>query len=103
MGMRVEEAGRMGGLSLLRKRGRHYFAGIGKKGQAAMRLKYPDMGREWGRAGGRPRKSKLLELREEAVHHQRKEVGPAHPDRASSLVIIALKPDAATNNEEPPT
>ena len=59
MGITVEEAGRRGGLALLRNRGRAHFAQIGKKGQLTMRREYPGMAHEWGKKGGRPRKLKL--------------------------------------------
>jgi general stress protein YciG len=55
----VNEAGRRGGLSLVTKRGNNYFSEIGKKGQEAMRKRYPRMASEWGKKGGRPRKNKL--------------------------------------------
>jgi hypothetical protein len=58
----VQEAGRSGGLSVLRKRGRAFFAKIGKSGQTAMRRKYPNMAREWGRLGGRPKKNSLDDM-----------------------------------------
>jgi general stress protein YciG len=59
MSMTVSEAGRRGGLALLREKGRPYFVEIGKKGQAALRAHYPNMAREWGKKGGRPRRPKL--------------------------------------------
>jgi len=58
----VQEAGRIGGLRVLRSRGRVHFAAIGRKGQQAMRRKYPGMAAEWGRKGGRPRKPTLGEI-----------------------------------------
>jgi hypothetical protein len=54
--MSVVEAGRKGGLAVLRKKGYEYFRQIGKNGQRATRRKHPGMAREWGRLGGRPRK-----------------------------------------------
>lgn len=66
MTMTVNEAGHRGGLEVLRRRGRHFFARIGKKGQEAMRIKYPDMARQWGKLGGRPRKLPLSDLGEES-------------------------------------
>lgn len=60
-GITVNEAGRKGGLSCLRNRGHAFYVEIGKKGQAAMRLKYPHMASEWGKRGGRPRKQSLNE------------------------------------------
>lgn len=59
MGMTVEEAGRKGGLALLRNRGRAHFVQLGKKGQLTMRRKDTGMAHEWGQRGGRPRKPKL--------------------------------------------
>lgn len=59
MAITVDEAGRKGGLALLRNRGREFYAEIGRKGQKAMRAKYPDSASEWGRKGGRPGKPTL--------------------------------------------
>lgn len=58
----VREAGRLGGLVVLRSRGRAYFANIGRLGQIAMRQKHPNMASEWGKKGGRPRKPTLGEI-----------------------------------------
>ena len=55
----VREAGRLGGLTVFRTRGKAFFAEIGKLGQAAMRQKHPNMAREWGKRGGRPKKHSL--------------------------------------------
>ena len=60
--MTVSEAGRKGGLKVLRKRGKEYFSQIGRKGQAAMRRKHPGMASYWGKQGGRPRKPTLAEI-----------------------------------------
>ena len=54
--MNVVEAGRKGGFTVLRKLGREFYVSIGQKGQKNMRQKYPNMAREWGKLGGRPRK-----------------------------------------------
>jgi len=62
MSLSVTQAGKRGGLKLLQIRGRNHFVMIGKKGQAVMRERYPDMAREWGRRGGRPRKLTLREI-----------------------------------------
>jgi len=62
MTMTVAEAGRRGGLRLLQARGRGHFVVIGRKGQAAMRRRYPGMAAEWGKRGGRPRKPALVEI-----------------------------------------
>lgn len=59
MGISVAEAGRRGGLAVLRNRGTPFFREIGKKGQRAMRERYPHMAREWGKLGGRPKKASL--------------------------------------------
>jgi hypothetical protein len=59
MTMTVNEAGHRGGLAVLRRRGRDFFVCIGKRGQEAMREKYPGMASVWGRLGGRPRKLTL--------------------------------------------
>jgi general stress protein YciG len=58
----VIEAGKRGGLAVLKNRGREFYAEIGRKGQKAMRAKYPDSASEWGRKGGRPRKLDLNSL-----------------------------------------
>ena len=55
----VIEAGRRGGLALLGMRGHKHFAEIGKKGQEALRKRYPGMASEWGKKGGRPRKNNI--------------------------------------------
>jgi hypothetical protein len=55
----VQEAGRLGGLTVLIKYGRCHFAEIGIKGQKAMRSKYPNMASVWGKLGGRPKKVNL--------------------------------------------
>lgn len=62
MSISVTEAGRKGGLTVLKKRGHSFYSGIGKKGQAVMRRKYPAMAAKWGRLGGRPRKLTLDEI-----------------------------------------
>lgn len=53
----VVEAGRRGGLSVLREKGHEFFVEIGSKGQAELRKRYPGMASEWGKKGGRPRKT----------------------------------------------
>ncbi len=58
-GITVSEAGRKGGLALLRKRGKKHFVEIGKKGQEVLKKRYPGMASEWGKKGGRPRKNNL--------------------------------------------
>ena len=60
----TREAGRQGGLAVLRARGRNYFVSIGKLGQAAMRAKYPNMASQWGKKGGRPKKHALSDAGE---------------------------------------
>jgi len=62
MSMNVVEAGRKGGFTVLRKLGREFYVSIGQKGQKNMRQKYPNMAREWGKLGGRPRKSSLDDM-----------------------------------------
>ena len=56
MSLTVAQAGKRGGLKLLQTRGHNHFVVIGRKGQAAMRQKYPGMAGRWGKLGGRPRK-----------------------------------------------
>jgi len=60
--MSVAEAGRKGGLIVLIRRGRAFYSVIGKKGQQAMRQKYPNMASEWGKLGGRPKKLALNQI-----------------------------------------
>lgn len=62
----VRQAGKKGGLSCLRNRGREFFSEIGRTGQQAMRCKYPGMAGEWGKRGGRPRKRSLADIMGEA-------------------------------------
>ena len=62
MSITVAEAGRKGGLTVLRKLGREFYVGIGQKGQKSMRHKYPNMAQEWGRLGGRPKKNSLDDM-----------------------------------------
>lgn len=59
MTITVVEAGRKGGLKVLETHGRDFFVRIGRKGQGAMRAKYPDMAKQWGKLGGRPKKPSL--------------------------------------------
>lgn len=59
MSITVTEAGKMGGLKIINKKGREFFSEIGIKGQRAMRAKHPDMASVWGKQGGRPRKFNL--------------------------------------------
>jgi len=66
LGMTVREAGRKGGMTVLARYGRAFYAEIGRKGQAAMRQRYPDMAWVWGKKGGRPRKPSLAEIVGEA-------------------------------------
>ena len=55
----VAEAGRIGGLAVLKNRGRNFFVEIGKKGQEEMKKRFPGMASEWGKRGGRPRKNNI--------------------------------------------
>lgn len=59
MSMTVAEAGKKGGLSVAKQYGRAFFSSIGRRGQRAQRSKYPEMAKEWGKMGGRPRKPAL--------------------------------------------
>jgi hypothetical protein len=73
MAVTVNEAGRTGGLKVLERHGRDFFVRIGKRGQAVMRAKYPNMSSKWGRLGGRPRKSSLQHMREDKqIHYERR-------------------------------
>jgi hypothetical protein len=62
----VRQAGRRGGLALLQKKGRPFFAQIGRKGQLELRQKYPGMASVWGKLGGRPKKPSLTSMGEES-------------------------------------
>lgn len=62
----VRQAGRRGGLALLQRRGRSFFAQIGRKGQLELRQKHPGMASVWGKLGGRPRKPSLTSTGEES-------------------------------------
>ncbi|MFC1969317.1 hypothetical protein ACFLVF_02375 [Chloroflexota bacterium] len=62
MSITVAEAGRKGGLTVLRKLGREFYVGIGQKGQRNMRRKYPNMAGEWGKLGGRPKKQSIDDM-----------------------------------------
>ena len=64
MSMSVNEAGRQGGLVVLNKYGKEFFAEIGRKGQKSLRKRYPNMASEWGRRGGRPKKLPLYDVGE---------------------------------------
>ena len=59
--MTVREAGRLGGLETLRRRGRDHFVRAGHRGQKVMALRYgPEDRKRWGRMGGRPRKVRIV-------------------------------------------
>jgi general stress protein YciG len=58
----VTEAGRRGGQTVFRKRGREFYRQIGAKGQQKMRERHPNMASQWGKLGGRPRKPSLNEI-----------------------------------------
>ena len=62
MAITVIEAGRKGGFAVFEKHGRVFYSDIGKKGQQATRERYPDMAREWGKLGGRPKKLTLNQI-----------------------------------------
>ena len=57
MSISVAEAGRKGGLKVLKIRGYAFYSEIGKKGQQAMRQKYPNMASEWGETWGKTKKA----------------------------------------------
>jgi general stress protein YciG len=62
MSISVSEAGRRGGLTVFRNRGRAFYAQIGAKGQQKMRALHPNRASEWGKLGGRPKKLKLSQI-----------------------------------------
>jgi len=75
--MNVIEAGRKGGLTVLRKLGREFYVNIGQKGQRSMRRKYPGMARVWGRRGGRPKKPNLDDMGDQGINKKRGGSGSA--------------------------
>jgi general stress protein YciG len=58
----VSEAGRKGGQTVFRNRGKEFYRLIGAKGQQKMRALHPNMASQWGKLGGRPRKPNLNEV-----------------------------------------
>lgn len=58
----VKEAGQRGGLANLRKFGREYFVRIGKIGGLRTKRLHGEHYKEWGKLGGRPKKSNLKEI-----------------------------------------
>ena len=62
MSISVSEAGRRGGLTVLRNQGKEFYVQIGIKGQQKMRARYPNMASKWGKLGGRPRKLSLSDI-----------------------------------------
>jgi len=77
MSITVADAGRRGGLAVLRKRGRRFYVEIGRKGQKAMRSKHPGMAAEWGKLGGRPRKPTLAQHMGEAGNEYKEDAEPS--------------------------
>ena len=73
----VREAGRLGGLAVLRKRGREFYSEIGRQGQRIVRERYPGMPSVWGKMGGRPRKPTLADIMGEESTNERRRSGPA--------------------------
>ena len=71
MKLSVDEAGKLGGLAVLSKQGRIHFVEIGRKGQRAMRARYPNMASVWGKRGGRPKKLNLLEAGRATINSQK--------------------------------
>lgn len=69
--MDVIEAGRKGGLTVLSKLGREFYVGIGRKGQKALRERYPGMAKVWGKRGGRPKKPNLDDMGDQGINKKR--------------------------------
>ena len=92
MGISVNEAGKRGGSTVLRKYGRQFYAAIGKKGATATHERYPGKASMWGKLGGRPRKPKLEEITGEEQRIARKEartrLGTAAPPLSDSDSVI---------------
>jgi len=99
MSISVSEAGRKGGLAVLRSRGRSFYSEIGKKGQLVMRQKHPGMAKEWGRKGGRPKKPTLAEIMGERGKETTKEVADP-PALASLPQPIIQNEDAVLHRSE---
>lgn len=74
-------------MTVLGNRGRGHFVRIGRKGQSAMRQKYPDMARQWGKLGGRPRKPKLADAGEAAADRRKEDEDPPCWRLASPLLF----------------
>jgi general stress protein YciG len=83
----VNEAGRRGGLAVLRNRGHDFYVDIGRRGQKVMRARYPNMAREWGKKGGRPRKSGLQEIMGEARNKRKEETDPPRTNLGSPAKV----------------
>ena len=80
MSTSVNEAGRIGGLTVLRRHGKEFYAQIGKKGQTTMRRRYPGKAAQWGAMGGRPRKLPLDGMGEtQAKNNEKEDANPPLP------------------------
>ena len=90
MSITVIEAGRKGGLTVLHKKGRQFFSEIGRKGQQAMRAKYPSMASAWGKLGGRPKKSTLYLPGGGVVKQKKEDVDPPfiHPSPSATISLL---------------
>lgn len=73
VGMTVQEAGRRGGQSTLKRKGIEFYREIGRKGGQRTTEMYRDLLAEFGRKGGRPRRPNLEQP--EGEHPERKEAG----------------------------
>ena len=59
------QAGRLGGLETLRRRGRAHFSECGRLGQQALKERWStEDRRQWGRLGGRPRRVRYKDMGE---------------------------------------
>lgn len=89
------EAGRLGGLSTLQRKGRSHFKNIGLRGQETLARRFEATDRSaWGKRGGRPRKVKAC-LGEEGTIVNRRDGEPA---RLSPLPRVD-KPVTAAHND----
>lgn len=79
----VKEAGRRGGRSTLARRGTAFFREIGAKGGKRQKELYSDLLTEFGKKGGRPKRSNLESVGEGDQHEKEatggRSSGPSPP------------------------
>ena len=83
----VKEAGRRGGISTLRRRGRDFFRTIGKKGGDRTAELYKGLLKEFGKRGGRPSRPVLGGNCGEGCSKQKGGRGrPEHPSSQGGVI-----------------